>query len=154
MNKKDIIKPKREICPRKKGDSKGVFPKSNKKVANVTTSLAIKGKKLLTTKKIPKEIPKVVSNKLKVEEADPSTLKSVLLSRKINPKSKSLNEVLHTEAILEVLQTEEKDYSVEEISNKSKLSSASVYIWICSVGKKMKEVKKVGVGLYKYQAPN
>ncbi len=71
--------------------------------------------------------------------------------KEVNPKSKSRSEILHTKAILEVMSREDREFSVQEVSEKSKLSMASVYIWICSVGKRTKEIKKVGVGLYKYE---
>jgi hypothetical protein len=54
-------------------------------------------------------------------------------------------------AILVALQESETALSIEQIIKKTKMSLAQVYVWICGEGKQISSIKKVGIGLYKYE---
>jgi hypothetical protein len=56
--------------------------------------------------------------------------------------------------ILEILTSQEKEFTIDEIAYLSEISLPQIYIWICSRGKQIRGIKKVGIGTYKYIQEN
>jgi len=71
-------------------------------------------------------------------------------SRKIN---KVFDESRCTRIVMRCLQDLQTEFTIEDLAKKTNLSTTQITLWICSVGKQTKEIKKLGVGIYKYETP-